>query len=123
MPPGTWDGDPNAPWNAPEIVGVCHNCGEEIPIEDEQECRFRAWWEGGDDRVICPRCVDLEIDICEKCGETIELEVSKTCTACDAMPDEVFKALVEKIETTSAELDALQAEHRKQTGRNHRWFK
>ena len=64
-----------------------------------------------------------KIDICEHCGETIELEVSKTCTACGAMRDEEFKNLVKKIETTSAELDALQAEHRKQTGRNHRWFK
>ena len=82
LPPGTWDGDPNAPWNEPEIVGVCHFCGEEIPVADEDKCVTRTWWNGGADKVICPTCAGLEIDICEKCGETIELEVSETCTVC-----------------------------------------
>ena len=82
LPPGTWDGDPNAPWNAPEIVGVCHFCDEEIPIALESECVFRAWWNGGDDKVICPDCAGDGRDLCEKCGEEIEVETSETCTVC-----------------------------------------
>ena len=51
LPPGTWEGDPNAPWNEPEgrecpecggemeavdyYLYVCPHCGEEIDDEPE----------------------------------------------------------------------------------------
>ena len=83
LPAGTSHGDPNAPWNAPEIVGVCHVCHEEIPIADEDGCITREWWKDKTEVVICPKCVENEIDLCELCGEQIELEVSKVCLCCN----------------------------------------
>ena len=45
-PDGTWAGDPNAPWNAPDPEPlVCNGCG----YEDEDDSH------DGDD---CPNCED-----------------------------------------------------------------
>lgn len=64
-PPGTWSGDPLAPWNQPDAVIVaCPNCSDDVEVSDCDLCKnkreveqcFNCSGAGGSNDEYCDCC-------------------------------------------------------------------